>query len=209
MGLPIEYRLDKMGKINIKEENKGRFTAWAKSHGMTVRQAANTILRNREKYSPALIKRARFAQNASRWSEGGKFTVDSLPPYDVGGFMKTMSGAASVLGPIGSAVGVLGSVVGMFGEAKKNRQASAFAEQQRVTGIDQAQDMSQAGILNNYPSTFKMGGQFKGKKFGGKPNAEVEKGEMILTPDGTMTSMMGKSHAEGGMPVQMPNDTMI
>jgi hypothetical protein len=37
-----------MGKIKIKPENKGKFTAWAKSHGMSVQEAARHVLRNKE-----------------------------------------------------------------------------------------------------------------------------------------------------------------
>jgi hypothetical protein len=61
-----------MGKIQIKEQNKGKFTNWASSHGMSVQEAASYVLRNRERFSSTLIKRANFARNAARWEDGGQ-----------------------------------------------------------------------------------------------------------------------------------------
>ncbi len=54
----------KKGGIHIKPENKGKFTAWAKSHGMGVQEAASHVLAAKEgKYSPAVRKMANFARN--------------------------------------------------------------------------------------------------------------------------------------------------
>ena len=68
------------GKIRIKPENKGKFTAWANAHDMGVQEAANHIMANKEDYSSTLIKRANFAKNAAGWShaEGGPFMA-SIP----------------------------------------------------------------------------------------------------------------------------------
>lgn len=60
-----------MSKIKIKEQNKGKFTSWAKAHGMTVQQAAKYVLRNKDKFSSTIIKRANFARNAAKWEDGG------------------------------------------------------------------------------------------------------------------------------------------
>jgi len=51
------------GGIHIKPENKGKFTAYAKSHGKGVQEMASTILANKENYSPTIVKRANFARN--------------------------------------------------------------------------------------------------------------------------------------------------
>lgn len=60
------------GGINIKEENKGKFTALANTHGMTPLQMANHIFANKGNYSSTQIKRANFVRNASKWhAEGG------------------------------------------------------------------------------------------------------------------------------------------
>lgn len=57
----------KGGKIYIKPENRGKFTEYAKSKGMSVQEAANDVLANESQHSSALIKRAVFAKNASKW----------------------------------------------------------------------------------------------------------------------------------------------
>jgi len=74
------------GGIHIKPENKGKFTAWAKSHGMGVQEAASHVMANKEDYSPTIVKRANFAKNAAGWKhyhgglihypEGGKSWSD-------------------------------------------------------------------------------------------------------------------------------------
>ena len=50
--------------------------------GMGVQEAASHILANKENYSPAMVKKANFAKNASKWhAEGGPiFKTD----YDMG-----------------------------------------------------------------------------------------------------------------------------
>jgi hypothetical protein len=51
------------GGIHIKPENKGKFTAYAKSHGKGVQEMASAVLANKENYSPTIVKRANFARN--------------------------------------------------------------------------------------------------------------------------------------------------
>ena len=53
--------------IYIKPENRGKFTNWAQSHDMSVSEAANTVMENKEKYSPSVVKMANFAKNATKW----------------------------------------------------------------------------------------------------------------------------------------------
>jgi len=60
-------KLKQKSGIHINPKNEGKFTAWAKAHGMSVQEAASHILANKEKYSSTLVKRANFARNASKW----------------------------------------------------------------------------------------------------------------------------------------------
>ena len=53
--------------IHIKPQNKGKFTAYAKSKGESVQEAASSVLANPDA-SSTLKKRANFARNASKWS---------------------------------------------------------------------------------------------------------------------------------------------
>lgn len=69
------------GQIHIKESKKGTFTAAAKAHGKSVQAFASQVLANKDNYSPAMVKKANFARNASKWhSDGGpiSFAVPSL-----------------------------------------------------------------------------------------------------------------------------------
>ena len=64
-----KYRGMKKGGIHINPENKGKFTASAKEHGMGVQEFARHVLANKEEYSPTQVKRANFARNASKWNK--------------------------------------------------------------------------------------------------------------------------------------------
>jgi len=55
------------GKIHIKPSKRGTFTAAAKKHGASVREFESRVLKNPEKYSTAMVKKARFSRNARSW----------------------------------------------------------------------------------------------------------------------------------------------
>tara|TARA_A100001201_G_scaffold143214_2_gene143917 strand:- start:410 stop:622 length:213 start_codon:yes stop_codon:yes gene_type:complete len=52
----------------IKPENRGKFTKWAKSKGMGVAEAANKVMSNKDNYSSDVVKMANFAKNAQDWN---------------------------------------------------------------------------------------------------------------------------------------------
>ena len=56
------------GSIHISPSKRGTFTAAATKHGMGVQEFASRVLRNKEDYSPAMVKKANFARNASKWN---------------------------------------------------------------------------------------------------------------------------------------------
>ena len=74
----------KAGGIYIKPSKRGTFTAAATKHGMGVQEFANKVLANKEDYSPAMVKKANFARNASRWKKeyGGSMI------YEINGNVK-------------------------------------------------------------------------------------------------------------------------
>lgn len=76
----------KAGGIHIDPSKKGTFKAQATRMGMSIQEAASHILNNKEKYSPAMVKKANFAKNFAK-EEGGMFTGD-YEEYGKGG-MKT------------------------------------------------------------------------------------------------------------------------
>lgn len=55
------------GGIHIKPSKRGTFTAAAKKHGKGVQAFASQVLANKSNYSPAMVKKANFAKNASKW----------------------------------------------------------------------------------------------------------------------------------------------
>jgi hypothetical protein len=68
--------------INIKKENRGKFTAQAKRAGMGVQEFANYVLGNRGKFSDATVKRANFARNSAGWKKEFGGTTMYNPYYD-------------------------------------------------------------------------------------------------------------------------------
>ena len=62
--------------IEIKPENKGKFTRWAKARGMSVSEAYNKVMSSTDNYPASVVKMANFAKNAAGWNkaqEGGEF----------------------------------------------------------------------------------------------------------------------------------------
>ena len=52
----------------IKEKNKGKFTAWAKQNGFKdACSAASAVIKNKKKYKPEVVKMANYAKNFG-WS---------------------------------------------------------------------------------------------------------------------------------------------
>ena len=62
------------GKIHIAPSKRGTFTAAASKHGKSVQAFASQVLAHKENYSPAMVKKANFARNASKWkhAHGGE-----------------------------------------------------------------------------------------------------------------------------------------
>jgi hypothetical protein len=56
-------------EIKIKPSKEGTFTAAAKKHGKSVQGFASQVLNNKDNYSPAMVKKANFARNASKWNK--------------------------------------------------------------------------------------------------------------------------------------------
>lgn len=79
---PIE--MAKSG-IEIKPENRGKFTKWAKARGMTVKEAYAKVLKNKDRYPASVVKMANFARNAAGWKkgqEGIEIPSEALPVQD-------------------------------------------------------------------------------------------------------------------------------
>ena len=77
----------KDGGIFIKPSKRGTFTAAAKKRGMGVQEFASKVLANKEDYSPAMVKKANFARNASKWKhdDGGQLFTNGVTMVGNGG----------------------------------------------------------------------------------------------------------------------------
>lgn len=64
-----ERKKHKEGGIHIIPSKRGTFTAAATKHNMGVQEFASKVLRNKDSYSPAMVKKANFARNASKWNK--------------------------------------------------------------------------------------------------------------------------------------------
>lgn len=99
---PLPFK--KGGKIEIKPENRGKFTASAEAAGHGVQEHARMVL-NDPNASPLQKKRANFARNAAGWNKENGGTImnkhlgDNFPPksYQLGGQLpKRNDGATSL-----------------------------------------------------------------------------------------------------------------
>lgn len=79
----------KGGKIHIAPSKRGTFKAQASRMGMSVQEAARHILANKNRYSPAMRKKAAFAKAAAGWKheDGGDLNLFEFPvEYNHGGY---------------------------------------------------------------------------------------------------------------------------
>ena len=90
------------GSIHIDPSKRGTFTAAASRHGMGVQAFASKVLANKDNYSPAMVKKANFARNASHWHAGGGSLDKARPLYDE-------LIAANI--PHNLAIGVIGNII--------------------------------------------------------------------------------------------------
>lgn len=71
----------KQGGIHIDPRKKGTFKAQATKMGMSVQEAARHILRNKDKYSPAMVRKANFARNFAKEFGGQLDDQDLMELY--------------------------------------------------------------------------------------------------------------------------------
>lgn len=84
----------KDGGIYIKPSKRGTFTSAAKKRGMGVQEFAGKVLANKEDYSPAMVKKANFARNASKWkhADGGNLFTNGVTTVGNGGTHEYLEG---------------------------------------------------------------------------------------------------------------------
>ena len=102
-----ERSMNNMAKsgIEIKPENKGKFTAWAKERGMSVSAATNKVMANTDEYSPGVVNMANFARNFAKNGAGvpkaqGGFETNELGGDDVGMTIEEALAAGFILNEV-------------------------------------------------------------------------------------------------------------
>jgi hypothetical protein len=113
--------------INIKPENKGKFTAWSKERGMSVAEAANKVMANTDEYSPGVVKMANFAKNARSFNkaqDGGMFEGDYVPLVNPNQ-TKQFQGGGFIYG--GGPGGQIGSSLGQIVSGQNSNALGRFS----------------------------------------------------------------------------------
>lgn len=154
-----------MGKsgIEIKPENRGKFTRWAKKRGMTVKQAYAKVLANKDEYPPSIVKMANFARNAAGWKkeEGG-----SLPKAQKGLGRKATLSAYEEPGFFEKAADVLANPMTAFGYSARNQD------------IPDRLNVNNPG-RNTFDSVIDIINPFAWKQYAENSKRNLEKGEYV------------------------------
>lgn len=187
-----------MSTIKIKKSKQGslrKAMGAKKGEKLSVRE----MQRRKKTASPAMKKKLTFAINARKWRHeyGGL-----VPEYSWGGVLTDTAAGAGMGALSGSAVPGIGTAIGAaiggagaflkgaVGEIMGNRAEQAELAKQRVDNANMAfNTMMGAGIQNPFAPTFALGGKV------GLVNAEIEKGETAVSPDGTMYEYSLPTHA--------------
>jgi len=185
----------KNGGIHIKPSHKGRFTAYKQRTGKTTEEALHSK-------NPHVRQMANFARNAAKWKhEDGGIHQDFLNDAEVYNYNN-------------------GGVQG-FTLTPSDYFPNGGTKQKYVTPL--------ANLNNFYPPIKKqiIAPTSKKYNYGGyhipkgvyanggmsidneNPNAEIENEELMRSPNGSTMQVDGNSHAQGGIPVNIPNGTQI
>ena len=198
--------------ININPKNEGKFTAWAKKRGMSVPEAADKVMANKNKYSTDVVKMANFAKNARSFNkaQGGTSTKDVSPQ------MKEYLLALKDMKIKRDAIGrndkeQLASFTGRnkpFTPYSNNELARDFSELQQLRQAAGLGAMEEASILfphvgqqirggfnSMFRTNFKNGGAYKAQD-GGMFNGEY----MPLTNPNQQKQFKGGGFVYGGGP---------
>ena len=125
----------------------------------------------------------------------------------VGGIIGSTAGMAAtgtaLLPGIGTVIGAgVGLITGLVGHSKE-KKAERQAEQVELDAVNQEKALNIGGSYNPYTATFAQGGET------GMVPVELEKEEVFQTPDGQMGQVDGPSHSQGGIDMDLPEDTVV
>lgn len=182
LGLNIDYLIDnKMAKskIHIKKSKQGSLhRALGIPEGEKIPASK---LKTKPGDSAAMKKKKTFAKNARKWKHpyGGE-----IEEYGIGGDILGGVATGSALGPWGAlAGGAIGLVGGLLGNSKKNKEEEEMKQLERQKLIQNYATMQGAASNSMYTPTF---------PYGGMVNAEIEKEEVVVPPNGVEAGVRRK-----------------
>ena len=173
-----ERSMNNMAKsgIEIKPENKGKFTAWAKERGMSVSAAANKVMANTDGYSPGVVKMANFAKNFAKNGAGvpkaqGGFETNELGGDDVGMTIEEALAAGFILNE------VTGEYEKSNGETvvPTDSETDALDEVRPGQGRDEGTGLFGNTTVKQYEDAKKANPWFDWENFDPKNKAEVKR----------------------------------
>ncbi len=173
-----ERSMNNMAKsgIEIKPENKGKFTAWAKEKGMSVSAAANKVMANTDGYSPGVVKMANFAKNFAKNGAG--------VPKAQGGFETNELGGPGVEMTIEEAVAagfILNEETGEYEKSNgetvvpTDSETDALDEVRPGQGRDEGTGLFGNTTVKQYEDAKKANPWFDWENFDPKNKAEVKR----------------------------------
>lgn len=197
-------KLMRKGGIYIKPSKRGTFTTAAKEKGMGVQEFASKVLSNKENYSSAMVKKANFARNASKWkkkAEGGEIEDPTTPPRI---YMKAKDGEYYTPNPAYSVSWRAKVVDGQEmpvseEEFQKNRMNDAYMT--RLYDIEDSLPYTVPDELKMTPEIMtqqRVAWKSRNSLVGGKLAKRATGGKLsALSSD--VLEVKGKDHAQGGV----------
>lgn len=160
----------------------------------------------REDYEKAYPKQLRKANyHLPEYSLGGWLKENS---QGVIGGLKLVGGAALSLTGVGAGagIGLMSSGVSDLGQELTDGNQSQALEDQRLAQNKANINAALSAGANSVPQyTMAYGGMIPG----GIPNAELEKQEVVQSPQGDMMKVNAPSHAQGGIDVSLPTGSRV
>ena len=176
----LEREMNNMAKsgIEIKPENRGKFTAWAKEKGMSVSAAANKVMANTDNYSKGVVAMANFAKNFAKNGAG-------VPKAQVGaGFEKNELGGPDVGMTVEEALAagfILNEKTGLYEKSNGETVDPTDSETDALDEVRPGQNRNKGtGLFGNttvkqYEDAKKANPWFDWENFDPKSSADVKR----------------------------------
>lgn len=149
-----------------------------------------------------------YAQDKTNSFDPSTLNPSSNPAYNTLNFIGT--GVNNTLTGINMGKGILD----MVGNNRQNKMEQKRNAEQFTQSVFNSEEFSTPYESRGYGfqgrnALAENGMQIKDIGGYGQPNIEAEKGEMVKTPEGFAQTLQGKTHEEGGIPLNLQPETKI